>query len=30
MALLDIARQQLVTGGSKAISESLSAASHLR
>ncbi len=30
MASLDIARQQLVTGGSKAISESLSAAAHLR
>ena len=30
MAYLDIARQRLVTGGSKAISESLSAAAHLR
>jgi hypothetical protein len=30
MASLDIARQQLVTGGSKAISESVSAAAHLR
>ena len=30
MAFLDIARQQFVTGGSKAISESLSAAAHLR
>jgi len=30
MASLDIARQQLVTGGSKAISESVSAAARLR
>ena len=30
MASVAIARQQLVTGGSKAISESLSAAAHLR
>ncbi len=30
MAYLDIARQRLVTGGSKAISESLSATAHLR